>query len=193
MPTRPLLALAAAVLLAAPAAAADKKPAPLRDFPFWTAPKTPHAHAFVPGLQAALGLTAEQGEAIEAACRDTVDKPENRTKNSPTAAAAAEKLHAAVAKVLTGYQKKLIADLNDAYAGALAEAAAEYQPKLVAAKGNAEETAKLRAEMRDAVAVGFTKKLDTVLTADQRKAVADAAAERTKRDGDAAKAPKPGK
>ena len=193
MPTRTTLALAAAVLLTAPAAAADKKPAQLREFPFWTAPKTPHARAFVPGLQAALGITPEQAAKIEAACADTIDKPENRMKNSPTAAAAADALHAEVAKVLTGYQKKLIADLNDAYAGALEGAAAEYQPKLVAAKGNAEETAKLRAEMRDAITAGFTKKLDTVLTADERKAVAAAAAEHQKREEDAKKNPKPGK
>lgn len=179
MLTRPALAVAAAVLAAAPSPAQEKKPGRLRDFPFWTAPKTPHARPFVPGLQATLGLTPEQAERIEAACRDTVDKPENRGKNSPTAAAAQEELHRRVGEILTTDQKKLIEKTNDAYAEAVAEVGEEFGPLYGAVKGDAEATAKLREQQREAVAETFAKKLDPILTPEQKKALDAAAAAET--------------
>ena len=69
---RTVLALAAAVLLVAPAQA-QKKPA-LGAFPFWSAPKNPRAHAFVPGLQAALELTPEQVEYLARALQIELDR-----------------------------------------------------------------------------------------------------------------------
>jgi hypothetical protein len=173
---RTALTLVVVVLLAAPAAAQEKKPGGLRDFPFWTGPKQPHARAFAPGLQAALQLTPEQCERIEAACRETIDKPENRGKNNPGAAAATDKLHQMVGEVLTPEQKKLIEKINDAYGKAAAEAGEEFQPLYAASKGNAEETAKLREQQRAAVAENFQKRLDAILTPEQKKAVAEAAA-----------------
>ena len=76
MLARTALALAAAALFAVPASA--QKKAALHDFPFWSAPKRPHAPAFVPDLQAALELTPEQVEKIVAARAATVDSPEVR-------------------------------------------------------------------------------------------------------------------
>lgn len=143
MPFRLALAITAGVLLAGPAAAAEKKPAQLRDFPFWSAPKQPHAKR--------------------------------------------------VADILTADQKKLIEKVNDAYAKALPEAADEFQPQIEAAKGNAEETAKPRAMQREAVVAAFEKRLDQILSADQREAVKKAGEEARKWEEKAKKTPKPGK
>ena len=88
--TRFAFTLFAFALLTTPVSAEEKKPGGLRDFPFWTAPKQPHARAFVPGLQASLMLTPEQCAKIEAACQVTIDLPENKGKNAPGAAAAVE-------------------------------------------------------------------------------------------------------
>src|SRR4051812_38481562 len=88
MLARTALTLTALVLAAAPALA--QKKVELIDFPFWTAPKQPHAKPFVPGLQAALELTSEQVEKVLAARAATVDSPEVRTlksKNDPSATA----------------------------------------------------------------------------------------------------------
>lgn len=169
--TRIALALFAFVLVANPVSAEEKKPAELRDFPFWSAPKQPHARAFVPGLQASLGLTPEQCAKIEAACQETIDLPENKGKNAPGAAAAVEKLHKMVADILTDDQKKLIEKTNDAYARVVADVGEDFQPKFAMAKGNAEDTAKLRQECQEAIVETMTKKLDGILTNEHREAV----------------------
>lgn len=206
MLARTALALVASALVAAPAAA--QKKAELTDFPFWTAPKTPHTRAFVPGLQAALELTAAQAEKILAARADTVDSPAVRAlkqKGDPNATAdelakaaaarseATEKLHKAVAEILTKDQKALIEKLNDAYARVAAEIAKDFEPEFVAAKGNAEVTAMVRRMQADAIVEAYGKKLDAVLTADQRAAVKKAAEEEAKRAAGNKDKPKPGK
>src|SRR4051812_6807082 len=137
-----VLALVAAALFAVPASA-QKKPE-VGDFPFWSAPKTPHARAFAPGLQAALELTPEQVEKILAARAATVDSPEVRalkSKGDPNATAdelakanaarteAMEKLFKAVDEILTKDQKALIEKVNDAYAKVAAEVGEDFGPK----------------------------------------------------------------
>jgi hypothetical protein len=186
VPTRTALALAALALACGPAAAAEKKPG-MRDLPLWSTPKQPHARAFVPGLQAALGITPDQAEQIEATCRDTIDQPEARTKEGGKAAAAREELHKRLADILTAEQKKLIEKMNDAYARVQVATAEEFQAAFAAAKGDAEETAKVRREYQEAVAEAFGAKLDAILTAGQKKAVERAAEEEKKRAADKAK------
>jgi hypothetical protein len=190
---RSALTLTAVVLFALPAPAAEKKPGTPRDFPFWSAPKRPHASAFVPGLQAALQLSPEQCEKIEAACRETIDKPEAKGKNAAGAAAAIEKVHQLVADVLTPEQKKLIEKLNDAYSRVAADVGEDFQPKYAAAKGNEEETATVRKDQQEALAAAFEKRLDTILTAEQREAVKKAADEQKKREAGNKGKSKPGK
>jgi hypothetical protein len=205
--TRTALTLAAAALLAAPAYAQDKKPE-LRDFPFWSAPKTPHARAFVPGLQAALQLTAEQTEKMLAAIAKTIDSEEIRKlprKGDPNATAddlakanakrqeATEKLYKEVDAILTRDQKGLIEKINDAYGKVVAEVGEEFQPKFAAAKGNAEDTAAVKKELVEAVAAAFDKKLDGILSNDQKAAVKKAAEEEAKRAAEDKKKPKPNK
>lgn len=206
MLARTALALATAALFAAPASA--QKKAELTDFPFWTAPKTPHARAFVPGLQAALDLTAAQVEKILAARAETVDSPAVRAlkqKGDPKATAdelakaaaaraeATEKLHKAVAEILTKDQKALIEKLNDAYARVAAEIAKDFEPEFVAAKGNTEVTAMVRRMQAEAILEAYEKKLDALLTADQRAAVKAAAEEEAKRAAGNKDKPKPSK
>lgn len=206
MLARTALALTAAALFAAPASA--QKKAELNDFPFWTAPKTPHARAFVPGLQAALELTSEQVEKILAARAETVDSSALRAlkqKGDPNATAdelakaaaarseATEKLHKAVGEILTKDQKAMIEKLNDTYARVASDVASDFQPEFAAAKGNAEVTADLRKKQAEVLAETYGKKLDAVLTADQRAAVKKAAEEEAKRAAGNKDKPKPGK
>lgn len=191
---RTVLALVSAAMFAAPASA--QKKAELHDFPFWTAPKAPHARAFVPGLQAALELTPEQVEKILAARAATIDSPEIRAfkqKNDPNATAdelakasaaraeATEKLFKEVDTILTKDQKALIEKINDAYAKVVSEVGTEFQAKFAAAKGNAEEMATVKKEATEAITEAFGKKLDGLLTNDQRTAVKKAAEEEAKR------------
>jgi hypothetical protein len=203
--TRIALALVTAAAVAAPARA--QKKAELTDFPFWTAPKTPHARAFVPGLQAALELTPQQVEKILAARAETVDSPAVRAlkqKGDPSATAdelakaaaarseATDKLFKAVDEILTKDQKAMIEKLNDAYARVAADVAKDFEPDFVAAKGNAEDTAALRKKQAEAIAEAYGKKLDAVLTADQRAAVKKAAEEEARRAATNKDKPKPG-
>ncbi len=204
--TRTVLVLAAAGLFTAPAFA--QKKAELQDFPFWTAPKTPHAKAFVPGLQAALELTPEQVEKILAARTATVDSPEVRalkSKNDPNATAdelatatakraeATEKLFKEVEAILTKDQKSLIEKINDGYAKTAAEVGEGFQANFAAAKGNAEEMAKARKEYGEAVVAAFDKKLDGILSTDQKTAVKKAAEVEAKRAAENKDKPKPKK
>lgn len=200
------LALLAAALLCVPVHAQKKKPE-LTDFPFWTAPKVPHARAFVPGLAAALALTPEQTEKLLAARAATVDNPELRalkTKGDPNAtpdelakaakarAEATEKLFKEVDAILTRDQKALIEKLNDTYAKVQSAVAEDFAFKLQAAKGNAEDTASLRKELAETVTATFAKKLDGLLSNEQMAAVTKAAAEEAKRAA-ATDKPKPKK
>jgi len=193
--------LAAVCLFAAPVHA-QKKKAGIGNISFWSAPKNPHAPAFVPGLQAALELTPEQVQKLVAVRDETLDSEEVRAlkkKGDPNAtpeelAAAAEKrkevaekFHKEIGSILTHDQKALIQSINDAYAKVVADVAEEYQPKLQAAKGNADETTTLRKEQREAVAAGFGKKLDGILSEKQLALVKQAAEEEAKRGGNKVK------
>jgi hypothetical protein len=208
MLVRTVLTLAVAVLFAAPVSAQKEKKAELLDFPFWSAPKTPHARAFVPGLQAALELTPAQVAKLIAAREATVDDPDLRklpNKNDPNATAdelakagakraeATEKLFKEVDLILAKEQKALIEKINDGYAKVVSELGEEYQPKFAAAKGNADDTAALRKELTEAIRTAFTKKLDALLTNDQMAAVKKAAEEEAKRAKANPDKPKPKK
>lgn len=189
--TRTALALAAAALLAGPAPAADKPSGGLRTLSLWTAPKRPHCPPFVPGLQAALAITPEQAAKIEAAARETIDTPAARSKE--TGAGVREEFHKKLAEILTADQKALVEKLNDAYARVAAEVTETFQAEFGAAKGDAEQRAKVSKECAEAVAEAFGRNLDGLLTADQKKAVDAAAAEEKKRAAADANKPKPNK
>jgi hypothetical protein len=195
MPVRLAITLIAAIIFAAPVHA-QKKKAGIGNIPFWSAPKNPHAPDFVPGLQAALELAPEQLQKIVAIREETIDSEEVRAlkkKGDPNATAeelaaatqkrkeVVEKLHKEVADVLTHDQKALIQTINDAYARVVSDVAEEYQPKIEAAKGNADDVTALRKEQREAVVEAFAKKLGGVLSEKQRSLVKKAAEEEAKR------------
>ena len=92
-----------------------------------------------------------------------------------------EKFHKEISAILTHDQKALIQTINDAYAKVVADVAEEYQPKIEAAKGNADDVTALRREQREAVVAAFGKKLDGVLSENQRTLVKKAAEEEAKR------------
>ncbi len=205
---RTVLALVAAALFAMPASAQKEKKAELHDFPFWSAPKRLHANALAPGLQAALQLTPEQVGKIIEAQNATVNSDELRKlpgKGDPKATAdelaqanakrseATEKLFKEIDKILTTEQKALIEKVNDAYAKVVSELGEEYQAKFAAAKGDAEATAAARKELNEAIAAAFDKKLDAILTNDQKAAVKKAAEEEAKRAAENKDKPKPKK
>jgi hypothetical protein len=134
-----------------------------------------------------------------------VDSPEIRAlkrKGDPNATAdelataatkraeASEKLFKEVDGILTQEQKALVEKINDAYAKVVADVGDDFQPKFAAAKGNAEDTAALRKELREAVEAAFDKKLGGVLSAEQKKAVDKAAEEAKKRAGNKPDKPK---
>jgi predicted metal-dependent phosphoesterase TrpH len=204
--TRIAAVLAITVIGATPAFA-QKKPE-LMNFPFWRTPKQPHANAFVPGLQAALELTPTQVEKIIAAQNATVNSPELqglKQKGDPNATAdelakanakrneAREKLFQAVDEILTKDQKALIEKMNEAYEKVVGEVGEQFQAKFVAAKGNAEEMAAVRKEHAEALAEGFDKRLNQLLTTEQKLAVEKAAEVEKKRAAEAKDKPKPGK
>ncbi len=206
MLARTVLALAVAALFAVPVSA--QKKAELHNFPFWSAPKRPHAPAFVPGLQAALELTPQQVEKIIAAESATVGSDEIRNlprKGDPNATAdqlananvkrteAVEKLYKEVDLILMNDQKALVEKINDAYAKTAAEVLEDLQAKFGNAKGNEEEMAKVRKEYDEALAAAFDKKLDAVLSANQKTAVKKAAEEEAKRAAENKDKPKPKK
>ncbi len=180
-----VLLVSLAFTIASTASATDKKPAAVRDFPFWSAPKQPHARAFVPGLNAALGITAEQAEKIEAACRETIDQPEARVKGS--GGKAVETAHKLVADILTAEQKKKIETINALYAKVLAATAKEFQGDFADAKGNDEESKRIRERQTEAIREGFQEKLATALSKEELAAVKAAAEQDAKRAAAAAK------
>jgi hypothetical protein len=206
--TRTALVLAAAIFFTTPAFAQKEKKPALQDFPFWSAPKQPHARAFVPGLQAALELTPEQTEKILAAIEQTVNSEEIRklpNKGDPNATAdqlaqasakraeAAEKLYKEIDNILTKDQKALIEKINDSYAKVASEVGGEFEAKFAAAKGNAEDTAAVRKEQGEAIVASFDKKLDGILTTEQKAAVKKAAEEEAKQATENKNKPKPNK
>lgn len=197
--TRIVFALAAATFLAPPAFAQKEKKAELFDFPFWSAPKTLHARAFVPGLQASLQLTPQQTEKILAVMAETVNNPELQKlprKGDPNATAdqlataaakraeASEKLFKEIDTILTKEQKALIEKISDAYGKTASEISGEFAAKFAAAKGNADDTAAVRKELTEAITTAFDKKLDGILSNEQKEAVKKAAEAEAKRASD---------
>jgi predicted metal-dependent phosphoesterase TrpH len=159
-------------------------------------------------LQAALELTPTQVEKIIAAQNATVNSPELqglKQKGDPNATAdelakanakrneAREKLFQAVDEILTKDQKALIEKMNEAYEKVVGEVGEQFQAKFVAAKGNAEEMAAVRKEHAEALAEGFDKRLNQLLTTEQKLAVEKAAEVEKKRAAEAKDKPKPGK
>jgi Spy/CpxP family protein refolding chaperone len=181
----------------APASAQKETRPDISRFSFVTGPKGDRPH--VPGLNAVLLFTGEQKEKLVLARQETVGSEAVRSagrkvKNDPNATEAdrqaARKLSEEaqaqydrrVAEILTPAQKALVQRLQVLYGQAREAVAAEYGPKLTASKGNEPETVKLRLEARDALTADFTRRVNEILTPEQRAAFERAAAEEKERD-----------
>lgn len=194
MKTNRLPALLLAALLALPglAAAEKEKRADVSDYPFWTAKKRGASAQFVPGLTAALALTDAQVQQI-AAARDAMGNDdavraargisksdpsvtaEQREKGRAAIEAATASLRGKVAAILTPEQRALIERINGAYAAAVEETAIVYEDRFAGVKNDEAARKRLHEDIRDDIEEQFRHKLDTVLTAEQRTAVAGAA------------------
>ncbi len=168
--------------------AAEKKPA-IGNFPFWSAPKREHADQFVPGLNASLLLSPEQIGQLQEARRATIDSDAVRTatKKDPNISDAQREaahkrmsdahaeLRVKVSNILTAEQRALIERINAAHLEVEKAVHEEFQPKLVASKGNDDLQATLRRDTRERVHSDFRSKLDGILSPNQKAAFDQAA------------------
>jgi Spy/CpxP family protein refolding chaperone len=182
----------------------EKRP-DITGFSFVSGPKGDHPN--VPGLNAILGLTDEQklrlvqarDETIgSAALRDAGRKVKENPNATDADREAVGKLRAEaegqydhrVAEILTPAQKELILRLQVLYGQAREAVGKEYEGKLVASKGNKEETMRLREEARTALTADFTRRVNEILTAEQRAAFQQAGADEKRRADESPKGKK---
>lgn len=174
-------------------------------FSFVTGPKGDRPQ--LPGLNAVLLLTEEQKEKLvlayqETLGRDSVLAAGRKVKSDPNATEAdrqaartvREEAQTAydrkVAEILTPTQKELVQRLQVLYAQSRDAISAEYAPKLVSAKGNDAETVRLRQEAQAALASDFGRRVNEILTPEQRAAFERSAAEEKQREAAAKTKPK---
>lgn len=177
------------VLFVADIEAAEKVPS-IGNFPFWSAPKREYSDQFVPGMNAALMLTPEQITKLQEARRETIDSEELRrgTKKDPNVsderrAALSQKIATAQAdlrvrasNILTTEQRTIIEKANAAYIEVQQTVSQEFQPRLTSLKGNDAAQEVARKEMKERFEAEFIRKLDSILSSDQKLAMEQAAA-----------------
>ena len=145
--------------------------------------------AVAPGIEGAFTITAEQrqkldalqqevfgAEAVAAAQKTADTKGASKAdKNAArkTLRNAEAKLREKAAPVLTAEQKELAKKLNAAFTEVAKALVAEYKDKLSGGKGA--DTKGLGKEMTEKGKAEFAKKLDGILTAEQKAAMAKAA------------------
>jgi len=173
------------------------------DYPFWNSKKGGNTQQFVPGLNAALMLTAAQEEKLAAARNEAFNDPavaagrglskgdpsvtdEQRAKARAAMEAANAKLKERVATILTPAQNELIAKINKAYADTLEEIGTVYSEKFASTKGVEGARERVMQEKQQDTIDRFQSKLDAMLTPEQKSAMTRAAEEEQKRN---AKAP----
>ncbi len=149
-----------------------------------------------PGIEGAFVLTAEQTgklaavqqevfgtEAVAAAEKTRKSKDatgEQKKAARKTLREAGKTVREKAAPILTAEQNELAKKLNAAFAEMAKALVAEYKDKLAAAKDNEEEKAKLRKEMTEKGKAELAKKLEGILTKDQKAGMAKAAAKAKK-------------
>jgi DNA-binding MarR family transcriptional regulator len=189
MKTNRFLFLFLTLSVALATAAADKvKRADISDYPFYTVKKRGQIAQFVPGLNAVLGLTEAQQEQI-AAARDemlndeAVKAARSLSKTDPAVTAeqreraravvesAMARLREKVATTLTPKQKALIETINATHAAAVGETAILYESYFANLKEDEDERRRLHREQAEDILELFMRKLDRVLTADQKVAI----------------------
>jgi hypothetical protein len=203
MRTRSLAALIALLCAAASPALADQKKKTGRPdpsgLPLWSAKGTPLAgRQYVPGLNAALLLSDEQVESLHAAWRETLGSPEQREKGrrfketpNPTEEqrkevrllreAAHGRLQSQVAAILRPAQRDLMVSIEVLYGQAQETVKADLASAFALKKSDPEEAERLQRSLNERLAADFRRRLEEVLTPEQRLAFQAAAAEEERR------------
>jgi hypothetical protein len=182
--------------LALPAAAQKQKSNDLAGFPLlWSAKKNPLTGPFIPGLNAALLLSAEQKEKLLTARAETLDDEKVRglgtkVKQNPNASeverdaaqqaqeVARGQFQTRVEAILTPDQRKLVGTINGLYDESLTaaqeESRGQFEQVVKIDKARQEE---LRREVQQKVLKNFRARLEGNLTKEQWAALTQAAAE----------------
>lgn len=191
-------------------AAEKQKGSAVADYPFWTSPKRGAVGQFVPGLNAALQLTDAQRERIVTAREEMANEEgvkgarrisksdpgvtaEQREQARVTMEAAAKRLGEKVAAILTPAQKELIGKINAAYAAAVEETGLVYADKFASVKADEAARRRIQQEKNEDIEEQFLHKLDGILSAGQKEAMARAAEEEEQRRVNATATKKPAK
>lgn len=182
------------LMMAVPAVAQKAAgPPSVAHLPLWTVKGTP-TREFVPGLTAALLLTAEQRQQLAQAWDETsgseaVATAARTLKTDPAATeaqkqaaralieAAAARLQQQIDTVLTGDQKSLIEWINGAYADARKAAWTALEAEFAGAKGDPDATARLQKQVQEQQDAAFMRTLQQILTTEQWAAMTKAAAD----------------
>ena len=181
--------------LALPAAAQKQKANDLAGFPLlWSAKKNPLTGPFIPGLNAALLLSAEQKEKLLTARAETLDDEKLRglgtkVKLNPNASEAERdaaqraqevargQFQTRVEAILTPEQRKLVGTINGLYDESLTAAQEEYRGQFEqVVKTDKARQEELRREVQQKVLKNFRARLEGNLTKEQWAALTQAAA-----------------
>jgi len=182
--------------LALPAAAQKQKSNDLAGFPLlWSAKKNPLTGPFIPGLNAALLLSAEQKDKLLTARAETLDDDKVRglgakVKQNPNASEAERdaaqhaqevargQFQTRVEAILTPEQRKLVGTINGLYDESLNAAQEEYRGQFEqVVKTDKARQEELRREVQQKVLKNFRARLEGNLTKEQWAALTQAAAE----------------
>jgi hypothetical protein len=181
--------------LALPAAAQKQKANDLAGFPLlWSAKKNPLTGPFIPGLNAALLLSAEQKEKLLTARAETLDDEKLRglgtkVKLNPNASEAERdaaqraqevargQFQTRVEAILTPEQRKLVGTINGLYDESLTAAQEEYRGQFEqVVKTDKARQEELRREVQQKVLKNFRARLEGNLTKEQWAELTQAAA-----------------
>lgn len=181
--------------LALPAAAQKQKANDLAGFPLlWSAKKNPLTGPFIPGLNAALLLSAEQKEKLLTARAETLDDEKLRglgtkVKLNPNASEAERdaaqraqevargQFQTRVEAILTPEQHKLVGTISGLYDESLTAAQEEYHGQFEqVVKTDKARQEELRREVQQKVLKNFRARLEGNLTKEQWAALTQAAA-----------------
>jgi hypothetical protein len=206
MKTPLVISLIAGLIALTTISAAEKKASTVGDYPFWTSKKRGYVGQFVPGLNAVLQLTDAQREQIAAAREEmandeSIKAARGISKSDPTVTAeqrdkaravieaATTRLREKVATILTPGQKDLIEKINAAHAAALEDTGIVYAEKFASVKADEAARRRIQEEKNQDIEEQFFHKLDGILTASQKEAMARAAEEEERSAAAATKKP----
>ena len=186
------VALVLSAGLAGGSAAQKAKRADVSNVLFITGPKGHRPH--LPGLNAALLLSAEQKEQLATAYAETLQSKKLRetgrkVKTDPNASAtdreavrmlkeqAQTEFDRRVSQVLTAPPTELIGRFQILYAESVEAVGTEFRQRLVDSKGDKAAAEQLRKQSREALNADFARRVGEILTPEQRAAFEKAAAD----------------